>query len=123
MTMRAIIAPYDKTGAVELARGLLELGAELFATGGSQRQLAEAGLEARGISELTGFPEMLDGRVKTLHPAVHGGILARRDRPEHLAELEQHGLGLIDLVAVNLYPFADGSLRWARAAQRSPVFR
>ncbi|MCH8949180.1 MAG: bifunctional phosphoribosylaminoimidazolecarboxamide formyltransferase/IMP cyclohydrolase [Chloroflexi bacterium] len=105
--MRAIIAPYDKTGAVELARGLLELGAEIFATGGSQRHLAEAGLEVRGISELTGFPEMLDGRVKTLHPAVHGGILARRDRPEHLAELEQHGLGLIDLVAVNLYPFVE----------------
>ena len=105
--MRAIIAPYDKTGAVELARGLLKQGAEIFATGGSQRHLAEAGLEARGISELTGFPEMLDGRVKTLHPAVHGGILARRDRPEHLAELEQHGLGLIDLVAVNLYPFVE----------------
>ena len=105
--MRAIIAPYDKTGAVELARGLLELGAEIFATGGSQRHLAEAGLDVRGISELTGFPEMLDGRVKTLHPAVHGGILARRDRPEHLAELERHGLGLIDLVAVNLYPFVE----------------
>ena len=105
--MRAIIAPYDKTGAVELARGLLELGAELFSTSGSQRHLREAGLDVRSISELTGFPEILDGRVKTLHPAVHGGILARRDKPEHLRELEEHGLGAIDLVAVNLYPFVE----------------
>src|SRR3990170_8281838 len=105
--MRAIIAPYDKTGAVELARGLIELGWEVYSTSGSQRHLAEAGLTVRGISELTGFPEILDGRVKTLHPAVHGGILARRDRPEHLRELEEHGLGPIDLVAVNLYPFVE----------------
>ena len=105
--MRAIIAPYDKTGAVELARGLIELGAEVFSTSGSQRHLAEAGLAVHSISELTGFPEILDGRVKTLHPAVHGGILARRDRPEHLRELEEHGLAPIDLVAVNLYPFVE----------------
>ncbi len=105
--MRAILAPYDKTGAVELARGLIELGWEVYATSGSQRHLAQAGLSVRGISELTGFPEILDGRVKTLHPAVHGGLLARRDRPEHLRELEEHGLGLIDLVAVNLYPFVE----------------
>jgi phosphoribosylaminoimidazolecarboxamide formyltransferase/IMP cyclohydrolase len=105
--MRAIIAPYDKTGAADLARGLLELGAEVYSTSGSRRHLAEAGLQVRSISELTGFPEILDGRVKTLHPAVHGGILARRDRPEHLRELAEHGLGLIDLVAVNLYPFVE----------------
>ena len=105
--MRAIIAPYDKTGAVELARGLTELGAEVFSTSGSQRHLAEAGVAARAISELTGFPEILDGRVKTLHPAVHGGILARRDQPGHMRELEEHGLGTIDLVAVNLYPFVE----------------
>ena len=105
--MRAIIAPYDKTGAMELARGLIELGAEIYATSGSQRHLAEAGLDVRSISELTGFPEILDGRVKTLHPAVHGGILARRDVPGHLRELEEHGLGPIDLVAVNLYPFVE----------------
>ncbi len=105
--MRAIIAPYDKTGAVELARGLIELGAEVYSTSGSQRHLAGAGLSVRSISELTGFPEILDGRVKTLHPAVHGGILARRDRPEHLRELDEHGLGPIDLVAVNLYPFVE----------------
>ena len=105
--MRAIIAPYDKTGAVELARGLIELGAEVYSTSGSRRHLSEAGLAVHGISELTGFPEILDGRVKTLHPAVHGGLLARRDRPEHLRELAQHGLGPIDLVAVNLYPFVE----------------
>ena len=105
--MRAIIAPYDKTGAEELARGLIELGAEIYATSGSQRHLAEAGLDVRSISELTGFPEILDGRVKTLHPAVHGGILARRDVPGHLRELEEHGLEPIDLVAVNLYPFVE----------------
>ena len=105
--MRAIIAPYDKTGAVELARGLIELGAEVYSTSGSQRHLSEAGLTVHSISELTGFPEILDGRVKTLHPAVHGGLLARRDRPEHLRELEEHGLAPIDLVAVNLYPFVE----------------
>ncbi|MDP3768518.1 MAG: bifunctional phosphoribosylaminoimidazolecarboxamide formyltransferase/IMP cyclohydrolase, partial [Dehalococcoidia bacterium] len=107
MTFRAIIAPYDKTGAVELARGLLELGAEVYATGGTQRHLEAAGLSVRSISELTGFPEILNGRVKTLHPAVHAGLLARRDRPEHLRELEELGLGTIDLVAVNLYPFVE----------------
>ncbi len=105
--MRAIIAPYDKTGAVELARGLLELGWEVYCTGGSQRHLTEAGLAVHSISELTGFPEILDGRVKTLHPAVHGGLLARRDKPAHMQELEQHGLAAIDLVAVNLYPFVE----------------
>ena len=105
--MRAIIAPYDKTGAADLARGLLELGFEIYATGGTHRHLSEAGLEVRSISELSGFPEILDGRVKTLHPAVHGGLLARRDLPEHMAELEKHGLGTIDLVAVNLYPFVE----------------
>ncbi len=105
--MRAIIAPYDKTGAAELARGLIELGWEVYSTSGSQRHLTEAGISAHSISELTGFPEILDGRVKTLHPAVHGGLLARRDRPEHMRELEQHGLGTIELVAVNLYPFVE----------------
>src|SRR3990172_7137579 len=105
--MRAIIAPYDKTGAVERARGLIELGWEVFSTSGSQRHLAEAGLAVRGISELTGFPEILDGRVKTLHPAVQAGLLARPDPPPHQRELEEHGLAPIDLVAVNLYPFVE----------------
>src|ERR1700675_4520799 len=105
--MRAIIAPYDKTGAVELARGLIELGWEVYCTGGSQRHLTEAGLSVHSISELTGFPEILDGRVKTLHPAVHGGLLARRDRPDHLAALAAHGIDEIDLLVCNLYPFED----------------
>ena len=105
--MRAIIAPYDKTGAAELARGLIGLGWEVYSTSGSQRHLSEAGLSVHSISELTGFPEILDGRVKTLHPAVHAGLLARRDWPEHLRELEEHGLAPIDLVAVNLYPFVE----------------
>ncbi len=105
--MRAIIAPYDKTGAVELARGLIELSWEVYSTSGSQRHLAEAGLAVHSISELTGFPEILDGRVKTLHPAVHAGLLARRDVPEHMRQLEEHGLGGIDLVAGNLYPFVE----------------
>ena len=107
MTLRAILAPYDKTGLVELARGLAEIGAELYATGNTFRVLSEAGVGVRQVSDLTGFPEILDGRVKTLHPAVHGGILARRDKPEHLAELERHGLGTIDVVVCNLYPFQE----------------
>ncbi len=107
MTRRAVIAPYDKTGAIDLARGLIELGWEVYSTSNTHRLLTEAGVPARGISELTGFPEILDGRVKTLHPAVHGGLLARRDLPDHLRQLEEHGLAPIDLVAVNLYPFVE----------------
>src|SRR5437867_6835164 len=105
--MIALLAPYDKTGLKELALGLAELGFDIYSTSGTQRYLMEAGLTAHSVSKLTGFPEILDGRVKTLHPAVHGGILARRDLPEHLAALEAHGIGLIDLVVVNLYPFAE----------------
>jgi phosphoribosylaminoimidazolecarboxamide formyltransferase/IMP cyclohydrolase len=105
--MRAILSVYDKTGLVELARGLVDLGAELYSTGGTQASLSEAGVPVRSLSDLTGFPEILGGRVKTLHPAVHGGILARRDVPEHLRELEAHGIAAIDLVAVNLYPFVE----------------
>ena len=105
--MRAIIAPYDKTGAVELALGLIELGWQVYSTSGSQRHLSEAGLAVHSISDLTGFPEVLDGRVKTLHPAVHAGILARSDVPEHMRQLAEHGLGGIDLVAGNLYPFVE----------------
>src|SRR5579883_1944719 len=103
--MRAILSVYDKTGIAELAAGLRRLGAEIFSTGQTQAAIAAAGVPVRGISDLTGFPEILGGRVKTLHPAVHGGLLARRDVPAHLQELERHGLGTIDLVAVNLYPF------------------
>ena len=102
---RALLSVSNKEGLVEFAQGLAELGVELIATGGTARALREAGLTVRPIEDVTGFPEILDGRVKTLHPAVHAGILARRD-PAHLAELEAQGIAPIDLVAVNLYPFA-----------------
>jgi phosphoribosylaminoimidazolecarboxamide formyltransferase/IMP cyclohydrolase len=95
----------DKTGIVDLARGLASRGYELLSTGGTARALIEAGLSVVNVSAVTGFPEMMDGRVKTLHPALHGGILARRDRPDDLAALDRHGLALIDVVVVNLYPF------------------
>ena len=103
--MRAILSVYDKTGVVDFARGLEELGFELFSTGGTESLLREAGVKVRGVQELTGFPEMLGGRVKTLHPAVHGGILALRDDPSHLEELARHGLEPVDIVVANLYPF------------------
>jgi phosphoribosylaminoimidazolecarboxamide formyltransferase/IMP cyclohydrolase len=103
--VRAILAVYDKTGVADFARGLEALGFELFSTGGTEGMLREAGIAVRGVQELTGYPEMLGGRVKTLHPAVHGGILALRDDPGHLEELARHDIKPIDLVAVNLYPF------------------
>src|SRR5713101_6767198 len=103
---RALISVTDKAGIVELGRGLAARGFELVSTGGTARALAEAGLPVTGVAELTGFPEMMDGRVKTLHPNIHAGILARRDRPDDLAALERHGIGLVDVVVVNLYPFA-----------------
>ena len=102
---RALISVHDKTGVVEFARGLAGLGVELLSTGGTARLLRESGLAVREVADVTGFPEMLDGRVKTLHPRVHGGILARRDRPAHTAALAEHGIPAIDLVAVTLYPF------------------
>jgi phosphoribosylaminoimidazolecarboxamide formyltransferase/IMP cyclohydrolase len=102
---RALLSVSDKTGLVDFARGLAGLGVELVSTGGTRKALADAGLAVREVSELTGFPEMLDGRVKTLHPRVHGGILALRGNPEHVATLEQHGIAPIDLVVCNLYPF------------------
>jgi phosphoribosylaminoimidazolecarboxamide formyltransferase/IMP cyclohydrolase len=103
--MRAILSVSDKSGLVEFARGLAELGMELISTGGTAKALAEAGLPVVNVSEVTGFPEMMDGRVKTLHPAIHGGILARRSRPDDLAAIGSHGITPIDLVVVNLYPF------------------
>src|SRR5438093_12461843 len=102
---RAMLSVHDKTGVVDLARGLAALGIEILSTGGTARLLREAGVAARDVSDVTGFPEMLDGRVKTLHPKIHGGILARRDLPEHMAALERHGIPPIDLVVVALYPF------------------
>lgn len=102
---RALLSVSDKTGLVDLGRGLVARGFELVSTGGTARALADAGLPVTNVSDVTGFPEMLDGRVKTLHPALHGGILARRDRPDDLAAIGAHGIGLVDLVVVNLYPF------------------
>src|ERR1700730_7533951 len=102
---RALLSVSDKTGIADVGRGLVARGFELVSTGGTARALADAGLPVTSVSNLTGFPEMMDGRVKTLHPALHGGILARRDRPDDLASLERHGLGLVDVVIVNLYPF------------------
>ncbi len=104
--MKAIISVSNKDGVVDFAKQLDKLGVELYSTGGTKQKLIEAGVNAQSISKLTGFPEILDGRVKTLHPAVHGGILARRDIPEHMAQLAEHHIGLIDMVVVNLYPFA-----------------
>ena len=104
---RTLLNISDKTSVVELSRNLAARGFDLVSTGGTARALTEAGLSVTGVSALTGFPEMMDGRVKTLHPALHGGILARRSRPDDLAALETHGIGLIDLVVVNLYPFAE----------------
>ncbi|HEX3536889.1 MAG TPA: bifunctional phosphoribosylaminoimidazolecarboxamide formyltransferase/IMP cyclohydrolase [Stellaceae bacterium] len=103
---RALLSVSDKTGLVPFAHALVERGVALVSTGGSARALAEAGLPVTEVAEVTGFPEMLDGRVKTLHPAVHGGLLARRDRPDHLAKLAEHGIAEIDLLVSNLYPFA-----------------
>jgi phosphoribosylaminoimidazolecarboxamide formyltransferase/IMP cyclohydrolase len=104
---RALLSVSDKTGLIEFARGLAALDWELVSTGGTARALRDAGLAPRDISDLTGFPEMMDGRVKTLHPAVHGALLARRDLPEHMAALAEHKIAPIDLVAVNLYPFRE----------------
>jgi phosphoribosylaminoimidazolecarboxamide formyltransferase/IMP cyclohydrolase len=104
---RALLSVSDKTGIVDLGRGLAARGFELVSTGGTARALAEAGLAVTSVSDITGFPEMMDGRVKTLHPKLHGGILARRDHPADLAAASAHGIGLVDLVVVNLYPFVE----------------
>src|SRR6187402_2203627 len=102
---RALISVSDKTGLVDFAGELARRGFELVSTGGTARSLQQAGLAVVGISEVTGFPEMMDGRVKTLHPMVHGGILARRSKPDDVAAATAHGITLIDVVVVNLYPF------------------
>ena len=102
---RALLSVSDKTGLLDFARGLHALGWELISTGGTARALREANVPVQDVSDVTKFPEMLDGRVKTLHPAVHGALLARRDLPEHMAAIAEHGITPIDLVAVNLYPF------------------
>jgi phosphoribosylaminoimidazolecarboxamide formyltransferase/IMP cyclohydrolase len=104
---RALISLSDKTGLAELAAGLARHGVEIVSTGGTAAKLREAGLDVRDISDLTGFPEMMDGRVKTLHPKVHGGLLGVRDNPQHSAAMDEHGIAPIDLVVVNLYPFLE----------------
>ena len=105
--MRALISVSDKTGVVVFAQELEQLGIEIVSTGGTHQRLADNGIKVKGISEVTGFPECLDGRVKTLHPAVHGGILAMRDKPEHMKQLEELKIETIDIVAINLYPFKE----------------
>src|SRR5215204_5651134 len=102
---RALLSVSDKSGLVAFACALSERGVALVSTGGTHRTLVEAGLPVQEISDLTGFPEMMDGRVKTLHPAIHGGLLGIRSNPEHQAAMLAHGIPAIDLVVVNLYPF------------------
>src|SRR3954471_9178303 len=102
---RALLSVSDKTGLVPFARALADRGIALISTGGTHAALAQAGLAVTEVSDVTGFPEMMDGRVKTLHPAVHGGLLAVRSNPEHQAAMMAHGIGSIDLLVVNLYPF------------------
>ena len=104
--MRALFSVSDKRGVVDFARQLRESGWEIVATGGTMKLLQDSGIEVINISQVTGFPEICDGRVKTLHPKVHGGLLAQRDNPEHLAALRSNEIEFIDLVCVNLYPFA-----------------
>src|SRR5213080_5622949 len=101
----ALLSVADKTGLVDFAKGLVSLGWDLISTGGTATAIRSAGIRVRDVSDVTGFSEMLEGRVKTLHPAVHGGLLARRDSPEHMKALADQRIAPIDLVVVNLYPF------------------
>ena len=110
---RALISVSDKSGLIDLARALHERGVELLSTGGTSGMLRKAGMPVRDVSEVTGFPEMMDGRVKTLHPRVHGGLLALRDNAEHMAAMDEHGIGQIDILIVNLYPFEAALARGA----------
>jgi phosphoribosylaminoimidazolecarboxamide formyltransferase/IMP cyclohydrolase len=110
---RALVSVSDKTGLIEFARFLVERQVEILSTGGSAKALCEAGISVKEVAEHTGFPEVMAGRVKTLHPKIHGGILARRDEPRHLDAMRDHGIAPIDLVAVNLYPFEATAARGA----------
>jgi len=115
--LKALISVYDKTGVVEFSKRLVDSGFELISTGGTHRTLSEeGGLLVKQVSEVTGSPEILEGRVKTLHPVIHAGLLARRDSPGHLAELAEHGIDPIDLVVVNLYPFVETEMLTDRPA-------
>ena len=110
---RALLSVSDKSGVVELASRLAKGGVELVSTGGTARALRDAGLTVRDVADVTGFPEMMDGRVKTLHPLIHGGLLAVRDDPEHAAAMDAHEIGAIDLLVSNLYPFEETVMRGA----------
>src|ERR1700685_1835029 len=113
---RALISVSDKTGVVDFARALAGRGIELISTGGTRKALSDAGLKVLDVSDLTGFPEMMDGRVKTLHPVVHGGLLAMRDNSAHTDAMRAHNIRPIDLLVVNLYPFEDTVARRAEFA-------
>src|SRR5918994_5816513 len=102
---RALISVSDKSGLVEFAKSLAEFGVEIISTGGTAKTLQEKGFTVTEVSEITGYPEMMDGRVKTLHPKIHGALLAERDNPQHVAAMKEHGIEPIDLVCINLYPF------------------
>src|SRR5437870_1676995 len=104
---RALISVSDKTGIVEFAHDLKTFGVEIISTGGTAKALRDAGIEVRDISDVTGFPEMMDGRIKTLHPKIHGALLGLRDNPEHVAAMREHHIESIDMVVVNLYPFKE----------------
>ncbi|TAJ78703.1 bifunctional phosphoribosylaminoimidazolecarboxamide formyltransferase/IMP cyclohydrolase, partial [bacterium] len=114
---RALISVSDKKGVVEFSRSLSQLGIEIVSTGGTAALLRQSGIAVKDVSEITGFPEMMDGRVKTLHPKIHGGILALRDHPEHVAQMKAHGILPIELVVVNLYPFEATVARGAPFAE------
>ena len=116
---RALLSVSDKRGIVDFARGLVELGIEIVSTGGTARELEEAGVPVRPIEDFTGFPEIMDGRVKTLHPKLHAGLLAVRDNPEHLRAAEEQDVEFVDLVCVNLYPFERTAAR--RGAEDAEV--
>ena len=104
---RALFSVSDKAGCAEFARALHDMGVEILATGGTKKLIADAGIPVIEVADVTGFPEMMDGRVKTLHPKIHGGLLALRDEPTHRQAMEEHGIAPIDLVCVNLYPFEE----------------
>ena len=110
---RALLSVSDKTGLIELGQALAARGVELLSTGGSAKTLRDAGLTVKDVADITGFPEMMDGRVKTLHPNVHGGLLALRDNADHVKAMEEHNIGGIDLLVVNLYPFEAALARGA----------
>ena len=104
---RAIISVSDKKGVVDFAKELHSLGVEIISTGGTAKTLRDAGVPVKDVSDYTGFPEMLDGRLKTLHPKIHGGLLSRRDNPKDMEDIKEYGIGLVDMVVVNLYPFEE----------------